>query len=276
MGILNVTPDSFSDGGRHIDPEAAVARGVAMAREGADVIDVGGESTRPGSEEVPEDEEIRRVVPVIERLADAVDVPLSIDTRKAAVAREALDAGASILNDVSALGHDPEMLEVVGETGAPVVLVHMKGEPRTMQENPVYEDVVAEVYDWLERRAVELEEAGLDPDALVVDPGIGFGKRPEDNLDLLRSIGDFHGLGRAILVGASRKSFLGAVGAGAGPEERLPGSLAAASLCERSGVQWLRVHDVLETRALLDTLRAVRRGEMPGKRKARRASGRSG
>lgn len=261
MGILNVTPDSFSDGGEFFDPAAAVERGREMARQGADVVDVGGESTRPGAEEIGVEEELRRVIPVVEALASGPEkVIVSIDTRKSRVARAAIGAGASIVNDISALLDDPEMPEVVGESGVPVILMHMQGEPRTMQEAPSYDDVVAEVYDWLEKRVLDLEAAGLDPDGMVVDPGIGFGKRWGDNLELLRCLEDFHGLGRAIMIGASRKTFLGKILGDVPPEGRLFGSLAVAARSTQAGVQWLRVHDVRETVQVGRVLRAIGEG----------------
>jgi len=250
MGVVNVTPDSFSDGGRYLAPEAAIAHGVRLEAEGADILDIGGESTRPGSDPIDMEEECRRVLPVIEGLAKQVRVPLSIDTRNAEVMRRAAQAGARIINDVSALTHDPRSLEVVAATGLPVVLMHAQGDPRTMQHNPTYADVVLDVYDALESRVEACERAGIPRERLVVDPGIGFGKTLAHNLALLGSLTIFHGLGCAVLLGASRKSFIGKL-AMTPSDDRLPGSLSAALLGVAQGVQILRVHDVAATRQAL-------------------------
>jgi len=244
MGVLNVTPDSFSDGGLFLDPEAAVRRGIELAAEGADVIDVGGESTRPGSDPVPAEVEMDRVVPVIKRLAAEVDVPLSIDTRKPEVARAGLDAGAAIVNDISG-GRDARMLEVVADTGAGLVLMHMLGDPKTMQAEPRYDDVVAEVKAYLGQRVEAAVQAGIDRDRLCVDPGIGFGKKLEHNLELLRNVDAFAELGRPVLVGPSRKSFLGKL-LGAEVDDRLEGTAAAVAWLAARGAHILRVHDVRE------------------------------
>jgi dihydropteroate synthase len=255
-GILNVTPDSFSDGGRWLEPAAAVEQGLRLVQEGADVLDVGGESTRPGAAAVPADEEARRTAPVIAALRRAgLSVPISIDTRKAAVARVALDAGATIVNDVSAGRHDPELLPLVAERGAGLVLMHMLGEPASMQRAPAYADVVGEVSAFLvERRAATLA-AGVPPERVWLDPGIGFGKTLEHNLALLGSLERFAALG-PVLLGASRKSFLGAL-TGRLPAERLLGSLACAARAAQAGVAAVRVHDVAATRELLDVLARV-------------------
>jgi dihydropteroate synthase len=247
VGIVNVTPDSFSDGGRWLDPGAAVAHGLQLEAEGADILDIGGESTRPGAEPVPVEEELRRVIPVIAALARQARVPISIDTRNAEVMRRAAGAGARILNDVSALGHDPDALRVAAETGLPVVLMHAQGDPRTMQKDPRYDDVVLDVYDWLEARIAACERAGIPRKRIVVDSGIGFGKTPAHNLALIGSLSIFHGLGCPILLGASRKSFIGRLAGGAPADGRLPGSLAAALAAAAQGVQLLRVHDVAAT-----------------------------
>jgi dihydropteroate synthase len=257
MGIVNVTPDSFSDGGRHMAPEAAIAHASRLEAEGADILDIGGESTRPGAEPIGAEEELRRVLPVIEALAKRARVPLSIDTRNALVMRRAAEAGARLINDVSALAHDPASLAAAAETGLPVVLMHAQGDPRTMQRNPRYRDVVLDVYDALEARIEACEKAGIPRARLVVDPGIGFGKTLAHNLALLGSLGIFHGLGCAILLGASRKSFIAKL-TGAGPEERLPGSLAAALAGAAQGVQILRVHDVAATRQALAVWQGAR------------------
>lgn len=241
MGILNVTPDSFSDGGRFLTPEAARAQAEAMAA--ADILDVGGESTRPGADYVPAEEEIARVRPVIEALRGR---RLSIDTRKAAVARAALDAGAELVNDVSALTHDAEMAQVVADSGAPVCLMHAQGTPDRMQDDPRYGDVVLDVYDALAERIAAARIAGIAADRIVADPGIGFGKTVAHNLALLRRIGLFHGLGVPILLGASRKRFIGTLGDAADAADRMPGTLAVTLAAVSQGIQMHRVHDVAE------------------------------
>ncbi|MEM4729422.1 MAG: dihydropteroate synthase [Thermoplasmata archaeon] len=242
MGVLNVTPDSFSDGGLYLDAKKAVERGVQMVEEGADIIDVGGESTRPGAAPVPASEERRRVVPVIKALAERVSVPISIDTKKPAVAAEALDAGASIINDVSGLRRG-EMVSLAASRGAPVVIMHMRGTPSTMQRNPVYRDVVGEICLFLRRRIERAVMKGVDPEAIIIDPGIGFGKTAEHNLEILARLGEFRGLGRPILVGASRKSFIGKI-LDLPVEERLEGSLSAAVVAILNGAAIIRAHDV--------------------------------
>ncbi|HEY5829626.1 MAG TPA: dihydropteroate synthase [Hyphomicrobiaceae bacterium] len=250
MGIVNVTPDSFSDAGQFLGPEAAIEHALRLEAEGADIIDVGAESTRPGSDPVSLDEELRRTMPVLEGLASRLRVPLSVDTRKAEVMRRAAGAGARLLNDVSALAHDPRALEVAGETGLPVVLMHAQGDPRTMQVDPRYDDVVLDVYDWLAARIEACERAGIPRARLVVDPGIGFGKTLAHNLALIGASSIFHGLGCAILLGASRKSFIARLAPGAGGD-RLGGSIAAALAGAAQGVQILRVHDVAATHQAL-------------------------
>jgi dihydropteroate synthase len=250
MGVVNVTPDSFSDGGQHLEPEAAIAHGLRLEAEGADILDIGGESTRPGAEPVSIEEECRRVLPVIEGLARRTRLPLSIDTRNAEVMRRAAQSGASLINDVSALTHDPGAVEVAAATGFPVILMHAQGDPRTMQRNPTYRDVVLDVYDVLQERIAACEAAGIPRERLIVDPGIGFGKTLAHNLALLGSLTIFHGLGSAVALGASRKSFVGKL-TGASAADRLPGSLAAALLGAAQGVQILRVHDVAATRQAL-------------------------
>ncbi len=250
MGVVNVTPDSFSDGGRYLAPDAAIAHALRLEAEGADILDIGAELTRPGSEPVDLQEELRRVMPVIEALAPRVRARLSIDTRKAEVMRRAAQAGAALINDVSALTHDPGALQVAAETGLPVVLMHAQGDPRTMQERPHYADVVLDVYDWLGARIDACERAGIPRSRLIVDPGIGFGKTLAHNLALLGASSIFHGLGCAVLLGASRKRFIGEL-TGADVADRLPGSIAAALLGAAQGVQILRVHDVAATRQAL-------------------------
>jgi dihydropteroate synthase len=243
MGIVNVTPDSFSDGGRYLDHGAAAAHGLALAAEGADLLDVGGESTRPGADYVEERVELDRAIPVVERLARATEVPISIDTRKSAVAAAALAAGARIVNDVSAGRDDPRLFAVAAEAGAAVVLMHMRGTPRTMQDDPRYDDVVAEVEAFLAERCAAADAAGLPHDTLVVDPGIGFGKRDEHNYALLGGIARLTRLGHPVLVGSSRKGFIGRA-LGAPMHERLEGSAATVVWAVERGARIVRVHDV--------------------------------
>nr|WP_238318779.1 dihydropteroate synthase [Pseudooceanicola atlanticus] len=247
MAILNVTPDSFSDGGDHSGLDAAVIQARRLA-ESADILDIGGESTRPGAEEVPVDEEIRRTVPVIETLrAAGISLPISIDTRKAAVARAALAAGADMVNDVSALGFDPEMAPFVAESGVPVCLMHASGTPDVMQQDPRYADVLVEVLEALEARVEVAERAGIERSRIIVDPGIGFGKRLPHNLTLLRGLSAFHDLGCPVLLGASRKRFIGTIGGAEDAKTRMPGSLAVALMAAAQGAQIIRVHDSAET-----------------------------
>ncbi|MCG2841722.1 dihydropteroate synthase [Sandaracinobacter sp. RS1-74] len=257
MGILNVTPDSFSDGGRHASLQQAIAAGLRLAEAGADIIDVGGESTRPGAAEVPLEEEIRRTAPVVEALARQ-GLRVSIDTMKAGVMRAALDAGATMLNDVSALQADPQSLPLAAASGAQVVLMHMPGNPRTMQGLAEYRDVVAEVQAALAARIAAAEAAGIPRARLIADPGIGFGKDMAQNLALMRALEAFHALGVPLLLGASRKSLIPAVAGPAAPSERLPGSLALALRGAEAKVAWLRVHDVAETRQALALWEAIR------------------
>lgn len=251
MGILNVTPDSFSEDGRFFDPDEAVRHATRIASDGADVVDVGGESTRPGSDPVPADEEIRRILPVIERIVQQnPDTPISIDTRKAGVADRALTAGATVVNDVSA-GGDPAMFDVVRDHAAAIVLMHMKGEPKTMQEAPGYEDVFGEVHEFLRERIEAAEFAGIDAERIAIDPGIGFGKNLEHNLDLMRRIDAFLDLGRPVLVGPSRKRFIGAI-LDVPEDERVEGTIGAVAWLVSRGAHVVRVHDVREV------VRAVR------------------
>jgi dihydropteroate synthase len=260
MGVLNVTPDSFSDGGRFLDHEAAVAHGLRMAEEGAALLDVGGESTRPGSDAVTVEEELARVLPVIKRLAAEVDVPLSIDTRKPEVARAALDAGAVVVNDVSA-AREPGMLEVVAASGAGLVLMHMLGQPNTMQVEPRYEDVVREVRAYLAGRLDAAESAGIDRDRLAVDPGLGFGKTYEHNIELMRHLDRFVDLGVPVVVGPSRKSFIGTALGDLPVDQRLEGTIGAAAWMAGRGAHVVRVHDVgpvARTLLVVDAIRGPR------------------
>jgi dihydropteroate synthase len=257
MGALNVTPDSFFDGGRYLDPEAAVARGCQMAEEGADIIDVGGESTRPGSDPVRPGEEISRVVPVVERLAAELSIPISIDSRKPTVAEAALDAGAGIVNDVSG-GADPAMFDLVRDTGASMVIMHMRGEPKSMQHLTDYHDVVEDVKRELRSRLEAAVDAGIRPERLAVDPGLGFAKDPAQNLLLMREIHRFLDLGRPLLVGPSRKSFIGAALGGADVTERLEGTAGAVAWVAGRGAHIVRVHDVREMVRVLRVVDAIR------------------
>ncbi|RMD89098.1 MAG: dihydropteroate synthase [Alphaproteobacteria bacterium] len=266
MAILNVTPDSFSDGGRFAAREAAVAQGLKLAEEGADIIDIGGESTRPGAHTVPEEEEISRVVPVISELAPRIAAPISIDTRKASVAAAAIAAGAAILNDVAALGFDPALGPLAARSGVPVVLMHAQGDPKTMQADPRYGDVLLDVYDFLEARIAAAEALGIPRTRIIVDPGIGFGKTIEHNLALLRRLSLFHALGCPLLLGASRKRFIGVIGRAPETGERLPGSLAVALAALRQGVQIVRVHDSLATLQALRLEHALITGDAAGRR----------
>jgi dihydropteroate synthase len=246
MGVVNVTPDSFSDGGLFLDADAAVEHGLRLTAEGADILDIGGESTRPGSDPVGEDVELGRVVPVIERLARGGEARLSIDTTKVAVARAALEAGATLVNDVSALRFNPGMAELIAETGAGCCLMHMLGEPRTMQEDPRYDDVVSDVKAFLEERLAFALSEGIDEARVWLDPGIGFGKTVEHNLELLRRLDEIVAIGRPVVVGTSRKSFLGKLAGGRDEGERLPGTIATNVLALERGASVFRVHDVAQ------------------------------
>jgi dihydropteroate synthase len=258
MGVINVTPDSFSDGGRHLRPEDAIAAGEAMLAAGADILDIGGESTRPGAEPVPPDEEIGRVVPVIAALAGRA--PVSVDTRHAATMQAALAAGARIVNDVSGLTHDPAAARVVAEAACPVVLMHMRGTPATMTALATYDDVALDVHDELACRLAAAEQAGIARGRIILDPGIGFAKTAEQNLDLLRRLRLFRGFGLPLLVGVSRKRFIGHYGGAPDPKARMPGSLAAGLWAAINGASILRVHDVAETVQALRVWRAIAGG----------------
>jgi dihydropteroate synthase len=276
MGVVNVTPDSFSDGGRYLDPDAAVAHGLDLVGEGAAILDVGGESTRPGAEPVAQEEELRRVVPVVRALADAApDTIVSVDTSKAEVARQAVEAGAAVVNDVSALRADPGLVDVVAESGVGCCLMHMLGEPRTMQDDPRYDDVVSEVKGFLEQRLEYAVGRGVDEQRVWLDPGIGFGKTAQHNLELLARLDELVALGRPVVVGTSRKTFLGRLAGtrdgrgrqgtgGRDTGERLPGTIATNVMAFERGAAVFRVHDVA---AVVDalavtgaTVAAVRRG----------------
>ena len=260
MGILNVTPDSFSDGSLFLDRESAVEHALQMVEDGADIIDIGGESTRPGSEAVGLEEELRRVVSVIEALALKVRVPISIDTYKSSVARRAIDAGASMVNDISGLRFDPDMARTAAAAGVPVILMHIKGTPRDMQKDPVYSDLMNEVVEYLRRSMSIAGDAGIDRSRIVIDPGIGFGKTAEHNLQILKNLSELETLGSPILAGVSRKAFIGRILADAGPSERLEGTAAAVAIAVMNGANIIRVHDVKEMAKVVRIADAIKRG----------------
>lgn len=256
MGVLNVTPDSFSDGGEFLGRDKAIEHGVKMASEGAAIIDVGGESTRPGAEVVSAEEQIRRVVPVVEELSKSVDVPISIDTYNVEVAKAALEAGASMINDITALS-DEGMAELAAERQVPVVLMHMQGAPSTMQIEPKYDDVVADVLQFLLERAKHAEESGIERNKIFIDPGIGFGKTVEHNTLLLKHLDKFVSSGYRVLVGTSRKSFIGKITGRENPAERIFGTAATVALCVAAGVSIVRVHDVAEMLDVVEVAHAI-------------------
>ncbi len=256
MGVINVTPDSFSDAGEALKPEDAIERGRAMLDAGADILDVGGESTRPGADPVDAGEEMARVLPVVKGLSE-LGALVSIDTRRAEVMKAAIEAGAKIVNDVTALTGDPESPGVVAESGLPVVLMHMQGEPGTMQKNPQYGDAAVEVFDYLKQRVAESGAAGIETSRIAVDPGIGFGKTVAHNLDILNRLDLYRNLGPPVLIGVSRKSFIGKLSRDEPPKDRVPGSIAAQLAAFSQGVRLFRVHDVAETRQSLDIWQAI-------------------
>lgn len=257
MGVVNTTPDSFSDGGRFLDADRAVAHGLRLAEEGAHILDIGGESTRPGAEAVPEDQELARTLPVVEGLADAASVRLSIDTRKPEVAAAAVAAGASVWNDVSALTYAPESLDAAVELDCAIVLMHAQGDPKTMQDHPHYDDVVEEVYAFLARRIEACVAAGVAENRLIVDPGIGFGKTLQHNLSLMARLDRFAALGRPVLLGASRKRFIAALDRDGPADSRVGGSVAAVLSGFACGASIFRVHDVAATRQALAVAAAI-------------------
>ncbi len=257
MGILNITPDSFSDGGDFFGSDAAIREAYRMVEEGAAIVDIGGESTRPGSERVPLEEELRRVIPLVEALAGDLPAPISIDTYKAEVAARALEAGAFMINDISALSMDEGLIDVVRDAGCPVVLMHMLGEPGTMQENPVYGDVVSEVYDYFVERLNYAVDRGLSENNLLIDPGIGFGKTLRHNLELIRNLDTFRSLGRPVLLGTSRKRFLGEILGLPEPKDRVHATVATSVLGALADVDIVRVHDVAANAQAVQLVRAV-------------------
>jgi len=263
MGILNVTPDSFSDGGKFFDRQRAVDQALKLVEEGADILDVGGESTRPGSEQVPEDEEIKRVLPVIQAAVRYTTAPVSIDTTKAAVAKAALDAGAAMVNDVSALRFDGKMGEVVAAAGVPLVVMHMRGIPKTMQAGPIeYADLLGEIRAFLEEAVQRAVASGVEREQIIVDPGIGFGKTPEHNLTILNRIGELLALGRPVLAGPSRKAFIGKV-LDKEVDQRLHGTASAVAAAVFGGAHILRVHDVGPMRDVIEVAHAIRVERLP-------------
>ena len=255
MGILNVTPDSFYDGGWHFDSDKAKSRVEQMIAEGAEIIDIGGESTRPGSKPVGVDEELERVIPIIKFITNISDIPISIDTQKAEVARKAVEAGACVVNDVGGL-RNPDMIQAVAEMKIPVTIMHMQGTPENMQKNPSYDNTVTDIKNWLEERIKVAEMAGIKRSDIIVDPGIGFGKNLKHNLEILGGLEEFKNMSGGVLLGASRKSFIGFL-TGAEDSDRLTGSLAAAIMGATSGVDLVRVHDVKETRRAIDTINTL-------------------
>jgi dihydropteroate synthase len=257
MGVLNVTPDSFSDGGIFFDKEKAIARGLKMVEEGADFIDIGGESTRPGSKPLRLDEELRRVIPVIEFLAKEVDVPISIDTYKSAVAKKAIEAGAQIINDISGLHLDPSLSQVAAKEDVPLVLMHIRGNPETMQKNIHYESLFSEIIQYLKDSIQRAESAGVDPEQIIIDPGIGFGKTVEDNLLILKNLKEFKILGKPLLLGTSRKSFIGKI-LNADVTERLEGTLSTIVVGVLNGAHIIRCHDVIQAKRAIVIADAVR------------------
>lgn len=259
MGVVNITPDSFSDGGRFYDSKSAIAHGLELAKAGADIIDVGGESTRPGADPVSPDEELERILPVIEGLAGQVNVPISVDTYKSMVAREALKAGASILNDISAGRFDPELVRLAAREEVPLILMHMKGQPRTMQKNPTYQNLIAEVKSFLSEAAESAEKAGVPREKIIIDPGLGFGKTFDHNLVLLNRLEEFTALNRPLLIGPSRKAFLGRILDGAPPEERETATVAAVVLAACKGAHIIRVHKIRPSKEALAVVEAVKR-----------------
>ena len=260
MGILNVTPDSFFDGGRYFDKQKAIEHGIRMVEQGADIIDVGGESTRPYSKRISVQEEMERVIPVIERLAKEVDVPISIDTYKSEVAKEAISAGASIINDISALRFDPDMAKVAAEAKVPVVLMHMKGRPENMQDNPQYKDLMGEIISFLRQAKQYAIDNGIKEELIILDPGIGFGKRVEHNLEIIRSLKRLSELNSPILIGPSNKSFIAAI-VGEGEKERDTGTMATVACAIMNGAHIVRVHNVEKAVKTAKMVDAIKRGE---------------
>ncbi len=262
MGVINVTPDSFSDPGKFFDCREAVRAAFKMTEDGADILDIGGESTRPGSEPVPLEEELRRVLPVIREIRKHSKIPISIDTYKSGVARAALDEGADIVNDISGLRFDPEMPSLAARYGVPVILMHIKGTPRDMQKDPVYDALIPEIMDYLRESIRIAAKAGVAGDRIIIDPGIGFGKTYDHNLDILKNLNIFTGLEKPLLIGVSRKAFIGHILGGLPPDERLEGTLAAAAIAVMNGANIVRAHDVKETVRAVRVADAIKRGRV--------------
>ena len=259
MGILNVTPDSFSDGGRYFNHSSAIKKALQMVDDGADIIDIGGESTRPGSDPVPSEEELRRTIPVIEMLSKEINIPISIDTYKSDIARRALEAGASMVNDISGLRFDPEMAGTVAEYKVPVVLMHIKGTPKNMQQNPGYNALIPEILEYLREGITIAGEAGIPEDVIIIDPGIGFAKTFEHNLEIINNLNKFKSLGKPVLIGPSRKAFIGKILGNVTTEERLEGTAAAVAISIMNGANIVRVHDVKEMARVAKVADAIKR-----------------
>ncbi len=259
MGILNVTPDSFSDGGRYFDETSAINKALQMVEDGADIIDIGGESTRPGSEPVPVEEELRRILPVIKSIAGKIKIPVSVDTYKSEIAKRALDAGASMVNDISGLRFDPEMAKVVSDYKVPVVIMHIKGTPKNMQQKPVYDALIPEILEYLSRSITIAREAGISDDIIIIDPGLGFGKTFEHNLEIIHNLHEFTLLGKPILIGPSRKAFIGKILGDVPPDERLEGTAAATAISIMNGANIVRVHNVKEMARVAKVADAIKR-----------------
>ncbi len=257
MGVLNVTPDSFSDGGLYFDREKAIERGLRMVEEGADFIDIGGESTRPGSKPIGSEEELRRVIPVIKSLAKKANVPISIDTNKSTVAERAIEAGAEIINDISGLHFDPDLGQVAARRDAPIILMHIRGTPQTMQKDVRYYSLFSEILFYLKESIQRAESAGIDPQQIIIDPGIGFGKNLEDNLLIIKNLSEFRILGKPVLLGTSRKSFIGKI-LNAEATERLEGTLSSIAICALNGAHIIRCHDVLQAKKAIAVADAIR------------------
>jgi dihydropteroate synthase len=259
MGILNVTPDSFSDGGRYLDSNAAIERAEEIIEQGADIIDIGGESSRPGAEPVPPEQELERVLPVIAAIRRHSDIPISIDTVKSIVARQAIQAGADIINDISAFRYDSQMADIAAESGAPVILMHMLGTPQTMQVNPQYDDCIKEIREFFAERIEYSRKYGIPKEQIILDPGIGFGKRLKDNLSIISNLSSYREVGCPIMIGTSRKSFIGLItGQSNPPECRLGGSIASALLAVMNGADIIRVHDIFETVEAIKIFEAIK------------------
>jgi dihydropteroate synthase len=262
MGVLNITPDSFSDGGLYFDKSVAIKRAIQMVEDGADIIDIGGESTRPGSESITIDKELKRTIPVIEALTIEIKVPISIDTYKSEVAMAALDSGASMVNDISGLRFDPKMSEVVSEYKVPVVIMHIKGRPKDMQQNPVYEALIPEIMDYLRCGIAIATRSGISDNKIIIDPGIGFGKTSDHNLEIINKLREFTSLEKPILIGPSRKAFIGKILGDAPVTQRLEGTAAAVAISIMNGANMIRVHDVKEMAKVAKIADAVKKGKI--------------